>query len=356
MNCKKTLLASLFLSGAALASLYAFSPTLLTGTSVEQRSYSEADSALWYHAYGGGSWRTTLSANTYLSVNGNARLSYLDQNGGSFSDNESVEADFGWLADKGSTVLEIGLRSSIDDINDGTVLNPEWSAEQTLSLGGAKPELYWRYSGEYLYQQQGSDDKTAHETALGLMYDPTVMRGYRLEVTGSGTFWSEQYLFDSGGGETETLRRDYRLALEAEVNGLAGYFADWAIILLGGALFSNGNYYLSDLSTLQSDSYDAWFNGFEAEWSWSPSRSLQLSSSMYAESRYYLHRKALSGDGGLSDNLLSTVNTGAQVEADWTPDDRVYFILSMFGGRTFSNDPNFESWNMGISGSVEYGF
>ena len=360
MKWKKMLLTSLFLLAVALSSLYAFSPTLLAGTSLEHITYSEADSALWYQAYGAGSWRTALYESGYLSVTGDAQLLYTEQNGGRFGDSESVQLTYGVLEDRRSTILEIGLDSSIDDVNYGTLLNPDWSVTQTFTLPAravtsSETELYLRYSGEYLYQEMGSNDKTVHEAAVGMWYDPSIMRGYRLELAGTGSYWKEKKLFDSGGSETDSLRRDYQLVLEAEVNGLAGYFADWSLILTGGTLFSNGNY-LTDLGSVQEEGFDAWFNGFEAEWSWSPSRSLQLSSSLYAEIRRFLHREALNDDGSLSGELLSSVDTGAQVEADWTPDDRIYFILSLFGGRTFSNDPNIDSWNLGLRASVEYGF
>ncbi len=354
----KVTLILLIIAGFAVSSVSAFSPTLIGGTTIEHIRYSDSQSLPWYRLYGIGSWRTTLAENGYAAVNGNAELSYTDSGAGSFTDSEALEGTLGFIGERGTTVLDIGFSSSIDDPDSGTVLNPEWSLEYTLSPRQHSPALepYLRYSGDYLYQELASGDRLSHEAALGLLYKPSITRGYRLEVAGTGTYWNERYLFDSGGGETDTLRRDYRAAVEAEANGLAGYFADWSLIFSGGALFSNGNYYQVDLATLQADSYDAWFSGFEAEWSWSPSRSVQFASSLYTESRHYLHRESLNEDGSLGGELLSTVNTGARFEADWTPDDRVYFILALFGGKTFSNDSNYDAWSMGISGSIEYGF
>ena len=354
---KTTVVITLFLTGCALSSLAAFSPTLIAGASAESSSYSTADSSQWYRFYGIGSWRTTLTENGYAAIEGDAELSYSPEKEGVLSDNETLSLTFGYFGAAGTTVLDIGCLSSFDDADFGTTVNPEWSAEYSFSPQSASSSLepYLGYSGEYLYQELGTTDKSVQTASLGIAHNPSIIRGYRLELTGSGTFWNEKYLYDSVGSETGTLRRDYETAVEAEVNGLAGYFADWSLIIDGGVLFSNGNS-LTELGEVQKDSFDAWFNGVETEWSWSPARSLQFAVNLYSESRSYLQRKVLNEDGSIGSDLLSTVNVGGNISADWTPDDRMYFILSLFGSRTFSNDANFEAWNLGISGSIEYGF
>lgn len=354
---KTTVIITIFLTGWALSSLAAFSPTLIAGSSAEQIYYSATDSSQRYRFYGIGSWRTTLTENGYAAVEGNAELSYSPEMDSVLSDSEKLSATIGFSGAAGTTVLDIAFLSSIDDADFGTTANPEWSAEYRFSSrsGSFAVEPYVGYSGEYLYQELGTTDKSVHTASLGIAHNPSIMRGYRLELTGSGTFWNEKYLYDPVGSESDTLRRDYETAVEAEVNGLAGYFADWSLIIDGGVLLSNGNS-LTGLGTVQNDSFDAWFNGVEAEWSWSPARSVQFSAHLYSETRSYLQRKVLNEDGSIGSDLLSTVNIGGNVTADWTPDDRMYFILSLFGRRTFSNDVNFEAWNMGISGSVEYGF
>lgn len=358
MLCSKTtVVITVFLTGWALSSLAAFSPTLIAGSSIEHINYSAADSYQWYRFYGIGSWRTTLTENGYAAVEGNAELSYSPANDGLVNDSEALSATVGFIGARGTTVLDIGLLSSIDNAEFGTIVNPEWSAEYTFSpqSGSSAIEPYLGYSGEYLYQEQGKNDKSVHTASLGIAYNSSIVRSYRLELAGTGTFWNENYLYDAGGSETDTLRRDYEAAVAAEASGLAGYFADWSLLIDGGLLLSNGNS-LTELGAVQTDSFDAWFHGIEAEWSWSPTRALQLSASAYSERRAYLQRKALNEDGSIGNNLLSTVNIGGNIAADWTPDDRIYFILSLFGGKTFSNDPDYDYWNMGISGSVEYGF
>jgi hypothetical protein len=92
---------------------------------------------------------------------------------------------------------------------------------------------------------------------FGVNYDPSIKIGYRLEASGTGEWYGD------------ANSRDFIAAGEAEITGLAGYFADW-----------------------------------------SPTRELQISSLLYTQARSYADRKANNENGALTTEGLT------QLEAD----------------------------------------
>ncbi|MCF7929229.1 MAG: hypothetical protein K9L68_10670 [Spirochaetales bacterium] len=357
----RILLGILFLLAATALPLAAFPPTFVLGGTAENIWSPETTSTLWIDLYGSGSGRTALD-NGYVALSGSATASYspaaFETGSGSFQDKEQLEGTLGLKSPGGLTVLQAGITSSIHNLLYGTVLEPEWSLRYSFQEG-LPVAPYIRYDGYYLYQSDpaaGTEDRLSNSLAAGFEYDPSIRMGYRMEAGGRLELWQDEQLLDSAGNETGEHRRDIIGFTEVEVTGLAGYFADWSVLLDGGMIFSNDNRYLSDTGELEEKSADAAFGGIEGSISWGPTRELQLESLLYADFRRFLSRKARNTDGSLASEKLMKVDTGGSIQVDWTNDDIVYYILQVSGGRTFSNDPAYDSWHLGISGGVEFGF
>jgi hypothetical protein len=254
-----------------------------------------------------------------------------------------------------------GLESSLDDRYYGTVLRPEWGVEYAFS--GARGtdnslEPYLGYNGYYSYQENGRQDRLSHSGTLGLDYEPSVRRGYTLEMRAVHEAWSgdyRSYLEDVYGVKTDTLRRDFIASGKAEVRGLAGYFADWRLSCTAGSRMVNDQRYFTDTEEKQYGS-DRVFGNLEGELNWSPVREMGLSALIYADGSRYLRRRAYTQDGVMSKSTLVSFDVGGSLEADWTANDELFFVLELYGGKTLSNDPDYESWNFGLRGGIEYGF
>ncbi|MFO7731253.1 MAG: hypothetical protein R6V86_10875 [Spirochaetia bacterium] len=308
----------------SIVPLAAFSPTYIVGTSAEYSDYSETDSTMWYDLYGIGSWRTAFDGGGYASLNGNAALEHNSHREVT-QDEENLNAAVGLPFPGGSMLIETGFNSTLESSSYGTTFRPEWSGKYTYSPesgSGNVVEPYIEYSGYSLYQELGAEDRSSHSASLGISYDPSIKIGYRLEASGTAELYAE------------TDRRDIIVAGEAEITGLAGYFADWGLWLNGGKRISNDEEYLAD----------SVFGEAEGSFSWSPTRELQLSSLLYAQGRSY------------TDRGLTQLDVGSGIEADWTPNDQIFFVLKGSAGKTFSNDPIYDTWNFSISGGIEYGF
>lgn len=344
----------------SLVPLAAFSPTFIVGTSAEYLDYSENNPAIWYDLYGIGSWRTAFDGGGYASLNGNATIEYNSRSGLT-QDEENLNTAVGLPFPGGSMLFEAGFNSSLDNSSYGTTLRPEWSGKYTYSPGSSNKttiEPYIEYSGYSVSQELGAEDRSSHSASLGVSYDPSIKIGYHLEAMGRVELYEEDYtqnLSDTYLLVGEASRQDIIAAGEAEITGLAGYFADWSLRLYGGKRISNDEEYLSE-TDMELEGTDSVFGEIEGSFSWSPIRELQLSSRLYTQALGYTDRKASDKGGGLKNEELAQLEAGGSFEADWTTDDRLFFILRGSAGRTFSNDPNYDAWTYRISAGIEYGF
>ncbi|MFO7849725.1 MAG: hypothetical protein R6V67_07170 [Spirochaetia bacterium] len=363
---KKIILVSVISSVLAVLPASAFAPSFVAGGSAENINSSVDgihDSSLWLDLYGIGSWRTTFEEGGYTAVSGNLVLEKNVLSGAdgveAIQDKESLEGLLGLPAPGGRTLFKAGFTSSIKDMSYGTTFRPRWSAEYTYSSeerGSVEP--YLRYSGYYLYQELGYEDRTNHTASLGISYDPSIKRGYRIEASGKVELWEDDYTDylkenTTYDGPAEEQRRDVIASGEAEINGLAGYFADWALTLNGGARISNDDKIFDETEKKEFGNSSV-FGGVEGTFSWSPRRGMRLSSVLYADGRLYSDRNEDPAENTAAGSLI-TLDAGGDIEVDWTPDDRVYFTLGLSGGRRFYNT-GYGSWRLGVSGGMEIGF
>ncbi len=335
-----------------------FDPTFILGGSAEQNSYEGGESTLWLDGYGVGAWRTTIESGGYAVLEGSASLSYSPEGKGMLLDNEALEGTLGITLPGSRWENSLGMYSSLDDIDDGTVLRPHWSSRYSLTLESPDKksdiEPYIEYSGYHLYEELGAEDRQSHTGVLGITYEPSFKRSYRLQFDGSGRWWRRDYTdaLSTAAVSSDERRRDIILAGEFEISGLAGYFADWAVSLRGGTSRSNDENYLT-ADGLEELGTDTNFGRLDAELSWSPRRELDISAGLSGEGRRFLDRKAQREDGSLP---LTAIDIGGGVSANWTKDDKTFFLLKLSGVKTISNDPLVDTWSFSIGGGIEYGF
>ena len=339
----------------------AFPPTFILGSSLDYNDADDNEDQLWYGLYGVGSWRSTIGQGGYTALSGNFNARYSDEESRSFDDSESLKGTLGFPVPAGMLLIESAISSSFDDVDYGTVLRPQWSTRYNLWKGphyNIPLSPYLIYSGFYLYQELGVQDRFSHEIGIGVTYDPSIKIGYRFELTGKAELWNGDYTEDLSEFytlESTTKRTDVATSAEVEVNGLAGYFADWSVLFRGGSRLSNDEQYLSD-DLMETEGTDTFFVYTEGVLSWSPTRQIGLSSSLYAEVKKYMDRNAYADDGSLGSTPLSLLDVGGNLEFDWTPNNKLYFLGSVSGYKTFSDGPNYDGWNYGVSVGIEYGF
>jgi len=340
----------------------AFSQIIILGGSAEHISYEGGAGTLWLNGYGIGSWRTAFEDGGYTAIDGYANIAVSPEGDGLVQDDESLTATLGLEVPGGMWESTAGLDASIDDITYGMVLRPNWSSRYTFSQDTVKSsrtelEPYLEYSGYSLSQEQGPQDRLSHTAALGLSYDPSIKRGYRMEISGNTTQWGDDYT-DYLSSETvlrsDEHRQDVTASGELEITGLAGYFADWGITLSGGATHTNDQVYLAE-GDMKRYGNDVAFGGIDGEFSWSPKRELGISSLLYGEGRHYFDRRAEKEDGTLGTEALTAIDIGGRLKFDFIQKDNSSFILELSGGRTISNDPSVDTWKFSVSGGIEFG-
>ncbi len=360
-KCRSLLPAIVMGVSAVSAPLFAYPPTFLIGSSAEYSDSSEYDGEIWYDVYGMGEWRTILEPGGYFSIDGKTSLAYSDVDGGTVRDDESINAELGLRAPGGEVELRAGLDSSLDDRYYGTTLRPQWGGEYRVTgNGGSDGTLaaYLGYSGYYLYQEDGAQDRLSHAGSFGVDYEPSIKRGYTLELSAEHVSWSEEYrdyLEEVYAVKTGTDRQDLIFSGMAEARGLAGFFADWRLSCTAGTRVVNDQRYFDEIEEKQYGS-DRMFGNLEAGFNWSPVREMSLSALLYADGTRYLKRRAYTKEGVMSESSLVSLDLGGSLSADWTPNDELFFVLELFGGKRFSNDSDYESWNFGLRGGIEYGF
>lgn len=350
------IIGSLLLLSSPLA---AFSPTFLLGSSAELITSSGSSNDLWWDLYGIGSWRTAFNSGSYLAIDGDLLVERLVSDSDKLQDEESLHAEYGLPMLGGRSVFETSLYSSLRDASDDSSLQSRWAAEHfftgTKTEQGSRITPYIGYSGSYLYEDLKTRDRFSHIASLGVSIEPSILRQYRFELAAGTELWTEDYILDESGSATEELRKDLLADIEGEITGMIGYFTDWSTVINLGIRLSNDNR-LTELGDVQAEASDFLHTEIEGAVSWGPSRSLQLSGQLYLEGQGYLERAALNPDGSIGSEALLTLNLGSSFSLDWSLNDDLFFTLSLSGGRTFSNEADYEVWNVSLSGGIEYGF
>ncbi|HDQ14850.1 MAG TPA: hypothetical protein ENN41_08560, partial [Sediminispirochaeta sp.] len=148
---------------------FSFSPTVVLGGRLDQ-VFSPQSAALWGDMYGFGSWRTTLGSEAYAVFNADSSFSLpLDQQAASV-DQHSLSAQVGLSLPRGSLLLSSETFFSIKDPLYGLTMLPDWRGRYGIALDQkSTKKAYVGYSGSYLYQEKGTEDRLSQSTAIGFI-------------------------------------------------------------------------------------------------------------------------------------------------------------------------------------------
>jgi len=271
-------------------------------------------------------------------------------------DSEQLAADL--RLNSGNYALDVSstLDLSASSLQNGSILEPGWSGA-LLYLPDSSPLFASiHYSGYWVYQESNDEDRIAHDLSLTAGRDFSLRLGMSITAGAAASIYSEDYLLDASNQETATKRGDLRWYGELSFEGLAGYFTDWEGILYGEYLDSNANRWISGSSSLEDESEDSWAAGAEWEVNWSPSRTTQFGIEAFLDYRAYLYGTALDSSETSTGEQLTVTKTGGSLNASWTEDNTIFWNLDIAVFRSFSRDPEFDSWNFGLQAGIEYTF
>ena len=343
------------LSGAAL------SPTIILGAYGQSGAGSLPPSS--GATYGGALVDTTFGVRepsgeqSYWSLSARASLlSYLVALTG-WEDAEQVDLGLGVPAGHGSLIFGGGLSSSgMNQELSGSYVWPYWSGEYRLQRGprGFQPSI--TYSGAYLWENAGIDDRFAENVTLKLAHAASARFESFALLEGAWELWLDQPLVNASGTATGELRRDYRAVLSLGGTGFLGYALDWSADLRGGIRSSNANLYLTSTPQLVADSESRLIGGANAGVTWVPNSRLSIGLLARIDEEVYLNRTALDASGLPTANALNVAAVGGELKVSWSTDGKLYYVLRGGASRSFANDPSFEEWALTANAGLQYSF
>jgi len=210
------------------------------------------------------------------------------------------------------------------------------------------------YEGYYLYQPTDIEDALFQGGLAGLVIQPGILTRYRISIGGGWEGWIDYPLYDSSGDDTGEMRNDALIKVQAEADGILGYFGNYRIKIASDIRFSNSNRYISSLSHLEGNSESRVVLTEESNLGWSPKRQLNLQWGVRARQDLYFEREALDQNGSLTGETLNILFFGGSFQIDYTPNDRLYFVVGTYGGFSLSNDPGEKDWSFVIRTGIEF--
>jgi len=349
---------ALFLSGFSGPAAFGYPPTVLLGLQ---------GGATWFEPPEDGEgalplaavnllagWRNPTPAGGYLGLAASVRLlSYFGTPIVS-ADAERLALEAGLPLGWGLAELEGSLDASLmGDGEDPAHLHPRWQAG--LRFGGEAAQGILSYRGSYLYQPDDQEDFLYQGLRLGAEWERSLRLGLTAGLEGGWEYWPEYWLLDSLGFPTGVPRQDVVGALQAGLDGLAGFFLDWSLGASAGLRWSTANRFITGLG-LEEGSENNLYAAIQAAADWSPHRAVGLQLEGFLRQEWYLTRAALTAGGADTGESLRVLSLGLTARADWTPNDRLFLVLEGSMGRRFANDPAEERWNAFLQAGVEYSF
>ena len=265
-----------------------------------------------------GSYRHALESGGILSLRSSAAVSYLPAPIDLPGDSESLEVVLLMPAGRAEVTAAASLESSLLDPE----FKPGWAVGVSLPLAARDTRWGVDYSGSYRWRQQAGERTLQHTLLTHLDIEEGIRRSWSLSLEGE----LEQAplaaaIYDSFG-----------LKLGGEVGGLIGFFTVWDIYLStsyrgrpddGSSILRQTVGGSIGTSPIRQISIDG---GFDIEHSW--------------------YRPA--GDQSLF--------TGGSIRLDYTPDDVVFLLIELGGGRTFADNPQLARWSSTAQVGVEINF
>ncbi len=308
MHKNKLIFLSLLLSLIGSSLLYALPPSFFAGVYTDYKidSASEAAGGAFDLAlYGFFSHRALLDNGGYISTKASATLSGLLSND-TLHDVESAQVMLALPVAVHQFEFTTAVDSSIiGSESAGAEVKTQWQALYRFLRGRRALNPYAAYTGAYLYQNLGSENRMYHGGRIGFVYNPKLEITYAASLDVGMEHW------------IDGLRDDLLVDAQVEIDGLIGYFLTW-----GAAV---------DFRFLTStDSTVSGFSGaFSGELGWNPTRKINLTLGLNANQQF------------LTDDQSLATYVGSIVRVDYNPVDSLYvYIENTFGlEHLFSIDP-----------------
>jgi hypothetical protein len=364
MGKKLLLCAALALPAFLGSAAYGYSPTLVLGLKGGGIAYQSAEEDVYPLVTSPGSyplaalsgvlgWRSPTASGGYVGLAASARLEgYLDAPT-ILTDLESLAFEAGLPTRGGQFELAAGLEASaVGDGEEPAHAEPSWQAG--LRLGG-EDQGTLAYLGFYHYQPSGDEDRLYEGLRAGVDLERSVRLTFHGSLEGGWEYWPEYFLFDASGTQTGEARQDLVGYAQARLKGLAGFFLEWSLGASAGLRWSSANRYTA-AAGLEPNSESYLSAGLDGALDWSPHRQVGLQLSGFLLQEWYLSRAALTAAGADTGELLRVLSLGLTARADWTPNNRLFFVAEGRLGRRFANDPTEERWDASIKAGIEYSF
>lgn len=333
--------------------VHGYEPTLILGVYGESLFTAEASGEAAVRASGLLSWRSLLAERASLAFYASSILERTLIDSRQLYDSHTLSIDALFQSPAGLLFGESGLSGSLTGTLEGQsrYIRPDWRVGYESRREDLRASV--TYSGYYLNQPETNEDSLFQGLTLALEAHPSIRIRYGLEILGGWERWTEWFLYDAGGGQTDENRDDFIGSLKVSSGGLIGYFHDWSIAIEGGVHWSDANRLTAPLPVEEgSESY--LFFALTGDWAWSPHRQVSLEVGAFARQDLYIQRDALTEAGTLSGVPLRVFSAGADLRGDWTPNDRLFFVLEVSASRRFANEPEESWWNCLGRAGIEF--
>ncbi len=335
--------------------LHGYAPTLIFGVYGEGLLTADGSGEAAVRASGLLSWRSLLAERASLAFYASSNLDRTVGDSQRLYDSHTLSIDALIQSPAGLLFGEGGLSGSLTGTLEGQspYLRPDWR----IGYEGQREDLRASvtYRGYYLNQSETNEDSLFQGLILALEAHPSIRIRYGLEILGGWERWTEWFLYDAGGGETDENRDDFLGSLKVSAGGLIGYFHDWSIAAEGGVRWSDANRWTATLQ-FEEGSEGYLFFAVNGDWAWSPHRQVSLEVGAFARQDLYIQRDALTLAGTLSGVPLRVFSAGADLRGDWTPNDRLFLVLEVSASRRFANEPGESWWNCLGRAGIEFSF
>jgi hypothetical protein len=304
------------------------------------------------------SWRGPWGEGGYLSASTSSSLDWLlveTEGATGLYDRQLLLAEARLPAPVSRISLAAGLEASLAGTLDGDLpfLQPDWSLAWRAWDDGQGRELDLSTRGYWRGEPDGEEDSFYEGLQARLSIARSIRTRYGLVLEAGWELWPEIDLVASGGLPTGETRNDLVGSVEASVGGLLGYFFDWSLTAELGGRLSNANRWLPAVAALEDRSEDRVFVGLLGSASFSPHRQVGLQLGSYLRQELYLAREALSEAGVPAGERLRALSVGADLRADWTPLDGLFFVLEASVGQRLANETAEQRWNLQGGAGIE---
>jgi len=291
------------------------------------------------------SLRTRLGDTGYFSLLAGGEGGFIFDSAMLVHDKELLSFETGLQLGDGRIVLTGGLESSLNGtITDNPFIEPNWQILYQFNTARNTIQPYIVVIGNWQVHQIDNEDVFSQGAEIGFYYSPEAVSEYSVHLGGGWEYWYEypRYLFS--GSRSDEKRHDFVAILSGKAGGLYDFFLQWDIELSAFLRISNANRYIAALLFYEETSENRIDISLSGTTNFSPNRFVNIKIVPIVGFNYYFMRKAISETPTILDNNVMILRTSGLIHFDWTPNNKVYFIIEVEGSRYFSNDAEADKW------------